>query len=605
MFAELADGRRLEFPDGTDPTVIQATVKKLVAPKAPELGEHGVPLSLGSFGDEPTTTPAERIAASPVTRLAIGAARPVVAATQAIDAGMKAVLPKSVYDIARPELSRGYEETQKLAKAGGQTGADVAGFAGEVLNPFGLAVSKAVPVAGGLIDRMKSGAQVGAAYGAGSPVQSIDDFASEKGGQIAGGAAFGGAIPMATTGLQAGGNALLNLVPSFGTNRIASKALNEAAGTKRDQIIQLLTANRQLVPGSQGHAGEVAAPAGSTEFGGLQDIVTKLPGASTAYRDMDLAQNAARVAAVRTVGRDRAALQTAEGARAANAATNYGAAYQQAIKADPELAQLSKNPFFQSALPDAMRLAEANQINPKTDLTQFLHYVKLSLDKQLGKTGDTALSRTEQEAVNTAKGQLVSWLEKKNPDYGTARAAFAADSKPINQMQVGQYLEGKLTSPLSDEAKQRAVMYTQALRDAPGTLKRSTAFKSFDDLSQVLEPGQVQTVKAVGEDLARKAAHQDLASRGRSAAAEILDLSIPRLPASGMFNPKYSVARAILNRLSGKVENRTLRFLADKMQDPQEVAKLMNLSPPQRAKVIDALIQSTERGAVIGAGAAQ
>jgi hypothetical protein len=29
--AELADGRVLEFPDGTDPGVIQATVKRMIA----------------------------------------------------------------------------------------------------------------------------------------------------------------------------------------------------------------------------------------------------------------------------------------------------------------------------------------------------------------------------------------------------------------------------------------------------------------------------------------------------------------------------------------------------------------------------------------------
>src|SRR3990167_3525333 len=36
IYAELADGRKLEFPDGTDPTVIQNTVKKITAtPKVP------------------------------------------------------------------------------------------------------------------------------------------------------------------------------------------------------------------------------------------------------------------------------------------------------------------------------------------------------------------------------------------------------------------------------------------------------------------------------------------------------------------------------------------------------------------------------------------
>lgn len=35
LTAELADGRRLEFPDGTDPAVVQATVKKVIASSAP------------------------------------------------------------------------------------------------------------------------------------------------------------------------------------------------------------------------------------------------------------------------------------------------------------------------------------------------------------------------------------------------------------------------------------------------------------------------------------------------------------------------------------------------------------------------------------------
>jgi hypothetical protein len=35
VFAELADGRRLEFPDGTDPSVVQATVKKVIGNTQP------------------------------------------------------------------------------------------------------------------------------------------------------------------------------------------------------------------------------------------------------------------------------------------------------------------------------------------------------------------------------------------------------------------------------------------------------------------------------------------------------------------------------------------------------------------------------------------
>ena len=39
IYAELADGRRLEFPDGTDPEVIKRTIKRIVqSEKEPEKG---------------------------------------------------------------------------------------------------------------------------------------------------------------------------------------------------------------------------------------------------------------------------------------------------------------------------------------------------------------------------------------------------------------------------------------------------------------------------------------------------------------------------------------------------------------------------------------
>ena len=46
VYAQLADGRMLEFPDGTDPAIIQSTVKKVIA-------------SSGTSSLAPTTTKPE------------------------------------------------------------------------------------------------------------------------------------------------------------------------------------------------------------------------------------------------------------------------------------------------------------------------------------------------------------------------------------------------------------------------------------------------------------------------------------------------------------------------------------------------------------------
>ena len=42
--AQLADGRTLEFPDGTDPAIIQSTVKRMIAAASPP--KEGIMASL-------------------------------------------------------------------------------------------------------------------------------------------------------------------------------------------------------------------------------------------------------------------------------------------------------------------------------------------------------------------------------------------------------------------------------------------------------------------------------------------------------------------------------------------------------------------------------
>src|SRR3990167_8484265 len=77
--AELADGRRLEFPDGTDPGVVQATVKKLLSPQGTQT-EGWTPFTPSGelTGGVADVTTAEAIMGNPVTQFAIGAAEPVL-----------------------------------------------------------------------------------------------------------------------------------------------------------------------------------------------------------------------------------------------------------------------------------------------------------------------------------------------------------------------------------------------------------------------------------------------------------------------------------------------------------------------------------------------
>jgi hypothetical protein len=88
----------------------------------------------------------------------------------------------------------------------------------------------------------------------------------------------------------------------------------------------------------------------------------------------------------------------------------------------------------------------------------------------------------------------------------------------------------------------------------------------------------VRAIHGVRADLARDAEFEALARAGAERARDLAGQQ--GLPAAGMFNPKYSVARAISNRLAGNVEGRSLDRLAEVMLDPALAARVMETTRP-------------------------
>jgi hypothetical protein len=536
-------------------------------------------------------TAQERFVASPMGRFAAGVATPVAGLAQ------MAVEPFMGGD-SNPVTSR-LRQLQEMQKAGGHEGWDIAGGLGQVIGPMGVAGK--IPQAASLVGKIAQGAGIGAGTAMTQPVMEGDVFGAKPGQAVSGGV-LGAAIPALTAGAGKVWETGKNVVQSFNPELVQKKVIDAAAGPKRAEIIQALQ-NPQIVPGTQVGAGEAAAPAGRAEFSALQrNLEPLLP---SAYRDMRQASDAARRSAVQSVGQDEAALKAAEAARSANAKTNYQAAYQQTVKADPKLALLSKNPYFQDALPDAFKLAESKGIDPKQNMTEFLHLVKLSLDKTVGKTGDAALSETERRTVQMVRERLIDWIKTKNPAYEQARNQFAADSIPINQMKVGQALEDKLVSPV-DGANQRAHGFSEALRNPTALLKKSTHFKGNEQLSDVLNPQQVRTMTNVADDLARRAQYEDLGQKGSAAALDIMGAAVPKAPPTYILQPEITLTRAIINRMQGKLSEKAMQGLAVRMQDPQEILKIMNSLPPQqRAQVMQDFMQQMGRAGAVAGGAAQ
>jgi len=344
-------------------------------------------------------------------------------------------------------------------------------------------------------------------------------------------------------------------------------------GRAGDIVRQLRAPGAEMVPGSRPTAAQAASPLGVTKFSALGTSAEKvLP---TEYYARGREQKAARVNAMRGVGKTPADITAAITAREAATSPLYKQAEARKFAADPTLLQIADDPYIKQALPDAARLSKSQGATFANNPTLFIHNVKISLDKMLSRTGDTALARGERAQVMAVKDRLVGWLETKAPEYGQARTTFAAKSKPINQMQVGQYLEGKLTSPLG-AGEQRAGVFANAVRDAAGTIKRATTNEArFKALTDVLTPDQVRVVEAIRDDLARAAETKIQAQKGTPVAPKVDQLAsaganIARLP--NLMNRVTALANDIMSRVAGKLDSKLAIQLATEMLDPQAAA---------------------------------
>ena len=513
-------------------------------------------------------------------------------------------------------LTQRAAEHEAARTAAGETGFDWGRLTGNVVNPVNL-----IPV--GLMGRAATGAARighGALTGALAAPLTVPaggeggDFWAQKAIQSGAGAALGAAIPAGWDGAKTVGRGVRNVLEPLygrGVERAAGRAANEVAGETRDAVIRALDEAGPIVPGSQPTAGQAAVSAGSPQFAGLQSEIKKYDPAR--YLAISEAQKAARLEHLGRVAQTPEKLNAATAARAAAGEINYEKAFRIAAQADPELSGLLTNPYIQKAMPvarDLMAAAGKNApgkegVDPgKMVSTQFLHNIKIGLDKQLLASGTDALTGAEKTAVLSAKKDLLSWMIKKNPKYDFARAEYAAASRPINQMEIGQQLSKTLETPLN--AGERATAFANAVANAPQTIKKATGQRVASKLSDILSPSQIKTVDDVTRDLMRNAAFDRQAVAGGEAARKALgEIADPIMQINFLSRPML-FANAITRLLEGKANAATMRHLGKVMADPKKMAELMRAATPQERQLLgDVILRATSASASIGAARSQ
>jgi hypothetical protein len=211
-----------------------------------------------------------------------------------------------------------------------------------------------------------------------------------------------------------------------------------------------------------------------------------------------------------------------------------------------------------------------------------LHYLKLAIDDLIKDPQAFGLGSNEIAAIKNTRGEFLKWFEDKSNTYKAARETYAEMSKPINIMQVGQYLEGKLKPAIETSVGERAGVFSAALKEAPTTIKRSTGQTRLNSLDQILEPNQVKVVEGIRNDLAREAEFTKQAREGGKAGEVFPAMEAARIP--NFMSRVTTVANTILTKLQGKIDKKLALELATEMLDPTAAAAAMEKALARQAK---------------------
>lgn len=514
----------------------------------------------------------------------------------------------------------------RIGATGGAVG--MALLPGAVLKGAGAAFNAPALSAAGtsyLVPKtITGGAAVGSAMGLMQPAESMEERALNVGLGAAGGAA----IPaVATVGRTA--QAAVEPFYEDGQRRIVGRALRRVAGERADDAVAALRGARELVPGAIPTAGQASGNAGLAAMERTASAID--PSVTVAYSDRMAQQNAARVAALEGVAQGPGARSAAEAAREAAARPLYDIAKGATVQADDTLKGIMGR-MPKGVLERAQDLARMNgetiQIGQdvpaqvlfvgggtkrvsghhgsKTVQTpglldasgspmtreveaQFskwtgkgLHYLKMALDDAIADPQAGFVGQTRRAALGV-KDDLLKWLDTSIPEYGQASQAYAAGSRPINQMDIGAEIADRSINKLTGNIQPNA--YARSLSDV--TAQRATGFKNAT-LAGTMEPDQLATLNAIRDDLQR-ANFAQTAGRGvgsdtaqKLAYSNFIDAAgVPTwLQALAPAQIVGGVSSRAADALYGAANRNMANRLAMTLLDPAEAAETMMLTQP-------------------------
>ena len=617
--AELHDGRRLEFPDGTDPAIVQQTVKRVLG--AQQAAVSPAPTFVQPMQQQAPSEPSylEKLAANPGMKILTRVASPFMAAGEYLPDSMGGQFFKE----NNQELNRLENEGEKgqnaLVRHLG-VGAEITGSA---MSPAALKLMKMLPAATGATGVINRGVQAignmakGAAGGAGIAAATPTGTEGGTVENIATGALVGGVLAPVIGGgigmVQAANNFLRNLLAK--TPEQVSTYLSRVIGNSQDRaaVAKELEAMRTGVVGERLNVGDLVDSVKTPELAGLVQMAAKREGTAGKYLLQEEANRVARAKPLEAI--------VAAGARGAkNRATTTAPMYEEAGKKmvpmddslttllagdevsplvrkvglglDQEITNATvagrqvqpnlKPGSYEAAygLPE-WSVAGPNVAEVKTpSLVRVgaLHDLADSMSKKMQKLSQGTDSVTIQQAqrLKEAHGQLKNWLRSNSNEYKEADATYKALSEVPNQAAVVKPLIDALKSPAGAE---RQAAFANALKKA----QEQFGFKNIDE---VLSPTQARWVRDVESSIEREAKSQRLTAP-QSALPQMegkLDSVNQLIP--GMVDRVVTGVKRVIDLAGKGLDKKAMDEVARLALSPKEMSAAMKTLTPDEQQTM-------------------
>lgn len=520
------------------------------------------------------------------------------------------------------------DEAKRLDAPLMRTGLGVAGNVLGNVSAGTAAVAAAAPVATAMgAGAMPTAIATGMGLGAAQPTASGESVPQN----IALGGLFGGGSVLAGQLMGAGYRGLKAIAEPFtaaGPQRIAGRTIQRFAEDPSR------ISNVSNAPTATGALPTLAEQTGDRGIAHLQDSLRSVdPQIANALAGRFAENNASRVNALSGLAGDSTQRTAAEAAREAAASPLYAVAKAKAMEVDPQLAELLKRPSVQSALTRAAAYAKeqgrtfgltaskdvpasavldasgapmaAGYTIPGKVTGQTMHDLKMGMDALL-KDPTSGIAGAEAGAVKDTRKLILTWLENKAPEYGQARTTYAATSKPINGMDVGEEILRRATSNTSDLAgnpRMQANALLGMLRDEPALIERATGRKGINALSDVFEPKDLNMLRQVASETDRSAAVQSAgmgpgsATAQRLASQNILRQVITPNGSSASPGLGQKIGQAVVdNTLANTVVGKATNWIYSGIAEPKiQQALLKAVLQPEEAK---AAIQAAQQQGV-------